>query len=126
MRGSLLALGVFALLGLAATFFVEAGFLGRAAEVQPVARDATSREGWKLVGKPVILMNIPPAAFVTKGGPDIPAQVDTAYLGANSRVVPLAPIRQTIQMARFGALITVGLTLLGWVALRRIAVATPE
>jgi len=126
MRGSLVLLGVLAFLGLGATFFVEASFIGRIRLVQPIVRTNGPTSSWRLAGDPIELLNVPEKAFVTPGGPGVPAQVDGALLEGNDEVVPYSPIRQTINTARWGALIAIVLVAVGFVALKRLSVASPE
>jgi hypothetical protein len=126
MRASMWSIAVLALFGLAASFFVEAAFLGRAVVVQPIERDPKSDTGWRLVGAPATLLNVPASAFVTQAGPGIPAQVDADLLRKDLTVVPFEPIRQTINTARWGAIIAEVLMLAGLVSLRRLTFVIPD
>jgi len=126
MRGSLIAIALVAVLGLAATFFVESSFIGRVVEVQPIAKDSKSETGWKLVGDRVALLNVPARAFVTQGSPGIPPQVDAQVLKESPDVVAYRPIGQTIGNARWGALAAIVLVVVGLVALKRLGTSSPD
>lgn len=126
MRVSMISMALLATLGLAASFFIEASFLGRVTTVQPIAKTPQSDTGWKLVGEPVALINVPESAFVTRGRPGIIAQVDAGILKNNPDAVPYEPVRQTITNARWGCVLAIIFMIGGLAALRRLTLSVSD
>ncbi|AIE83613.1 hypothetical protein OP10G_0245 [Fimbriimonas ginsengisoli Gsoil 348] len=126
MRGAMWGLLALASLGLLSTFVVESGVSGRAVEVQPIERDPRSDTGWRLVGPPTSLMNVPEKAFVTHGAPGVPPQVDAAVVRNTPGVVPLSEILGTLHIARIGALAAMFLMALGLLTLTRFVLRPAE
>lgn len=123
MRASILALASLAFLGLLLTFYVEAGFRGRVVRVQPLERDGKAESGWKFVGSPIEIVDPPVEKYVTKGQLGAAPQVDKEDL---RDAIPYAPIQKTIEVARWGAMAALITTLIGGIALRRIAAHPPD
>jgi len=122
----MILMALLATLGLAASFFAEASFLGRVTTVQPIEKSAQSDTGWKLVGEPVALINVPDNAFVTRGRTGIAPQVDAERLKNNPDAVPYEPIHQTISNARWGCVLAIIFMIGGLTALRRLTLSLSE
>jgi hypothetical protein len=111
-------LGLFAILGLALTFAVEAGFMSQAREVQPVIRDKSSDTGWRFDGPPRKLIGLSPTQFVTQGGFGALPQVDLRQTNETTR--DATALLGVIHLARLGSALVFTLAIIAPLLYRRI------